>query len=216
MAPHSSSLVWKIPWTEEPGGLQSMGSRRVRHDWATSLSLSCIGEGNGNPLQCSCLENPRDGGAWWAAIYGVAQCRTQLTRLSSSSSSKRSLVHGLCGFHSTHSQCLSDSHSGSHPGHSPQTWPPICAAWGTYGQAGSWVSGSLSNDSWAGSGDLAWRALPAEIYLFDWTQALAGGPRLGTGPVLPGRVTSPHRYPHPLSQGLGLGGWKSSLGTLNK
>ena len=50
------------------------------------FSLSCIGEGNGNPLQCSCLENPRDGGAWWAAIYGVAQSRTRLTRLSSSSS----------------------------------------------------------------------------------------------------------------------------------
>ena len=62
MAPHSSTPAWKIPWTEEPGGLQSMGSLRVGHDWATSLSfftfhfsLSCIGEGNGNPLQCSCL-----------------------------------------------------------------------------------------------------------------------------------------------------------------
>ena len=40
------------------------------------FSLSCIGEGNGNPLQCSCLENPRDGGTWWAAVYGVAQSRT--------------------------------------------------------------------------------------------------------------------------------------------
>ena len=64
MAPHSSALAWKIPWTEDPGGLQSMGSWTVGHDWATSLSLLCIGEGNGNPLQCSCLENPRDGGAW--------------------------------------------------------------------------------------------------------------------------------------------------------
>ena len=51
------------------------------------FSLSCIGEGNGSPLQCSCLENPRDGGAWWAAFYGVAQSRTRLKRLSSSSSS---------------------------------------------------------------------------------------------------------------------------------
>ena len=84
MAPHSSTLAWKIPWAEEPRGLQSMGSLRVRHDWATSLSH--IGEGNGNPLQCSCLENPRDGGAWWAAVYGVAQSRTRLTRPSSSSS----------------------------------------------------------------------------------------------------------------------------------
>ena len=50
------------------------------------FSLSCIGEGNVNPLQCSCLENPRDGGAWWAAIYGVEQSRTRLKRLSSSSS----------------------------------------------------------------------------------------------------------------------------------
>ena len=50
------------------------------------FSLSCIGEGNGNPLQCSCLENPRDGGTWRAAVYGVAQSRTWLTRLSSSSS----------------------------------------------------------------------------------------------------------------------------------
>ena len=51
------------------------------------FSLSCIGEGNGNPLQCSCLENPRDGGPWWAAVYGVAQSQTQLKQLSSSSSS---------------------------------------------------------------------------------------------------------------------------------
>ena len=50
------------------------------------FSLSCIGEGNGNPLQCSCLENPRDWGAWWAAVYGVAQSRTRLKRLSSSCS----------------------------------------------------------------------------------------------------------------------------------
>ena len=51
------------------------------------FSLSCIGKGNGNLLQCSCLENPRDGGAWWAAVYGVTQSRTRLKRLSSSSSS---------------------------------------------------------------------------------------------------------------------------------
>ena len=53
------------------------------------FSLSCIGEGNGNPLQCSSLENLRDGGAWWAAVYGVAQSQTQLKRLSSRSSSSR-------------------------------------------------------------------------------------------------------------------------------
>ena len=94
MAPHSSTLAWKIPWTEEPGGLQSMGSLRVMisHKSLTTerlhfhFSLSCIGEGNGNPLQCSCLENPRDRGAWWAAVSGVAQSQTRLKRLSSSSS----------------------------------------------------------------------------------------------------------------------------------
>ena len=74
MAFHSSTLAWKIPWTEEAGRLQSMGLLRVRHDRATSLSR--IGEGNGNLLQCSCLEIPRDGGARWAAVYGVAQSRT--------------------------------------------------------------------------------------------------------------------------------------------
>ena len=83
MAPHSSTLAWKIPWMEEPGRVQSMGLQRVGHDWATSLSR--IGEGNGNPLQCSCLENPRDGGAWWVAVYGVAQSQTRLKWLSSSS-----------------------------------------------------------------------------------------------------------------------------------
>ena len=62
------------------------------------FSLSCLGEGNGNPLQCSCLENPRDGGAWWAADYGVAQSRTRLKRLSSrsfivSGLTFRSLIH---------------------------------------------------------------------------------------------------------------------------
>ena len=78
---------------EEPGGLQSMGSLRVGHGWATSLSLfnfhfplSCIGEGNGIPLHCSCLENPRDAGAWWAPVYGIAQSRTQLKWLSCRSS----------------------------------------------------------------------------------------------------------------------------------
>ena len=84
LATYSSTLAWKLAWMEEPGRLQSMGSLRVGYDWTTSLSLSCIGEGNGNPLQCSCLENPRDWGAWWAAVYGDAQSRTWLKWLSSS------------------------------------------------------------------------------------------------------------------------------------
>ena len=78
MAPHCSTLAWKIPWTEEPGRLQSMGS--LESDMTERLhfhfSLSCIGEGNGNPLQCSCLESPRDGGAWWAAVYGGTESDT--------------------------------------------------------------------------------------------------------------------------------------------
>ena len=82
MAPHSSTLAWKIPWAEEPGRLPSMGSTQQLH---FEFSLSCIGEGNGTPLQCSCLENPRDRGAWWAAVYGVTQSQIQLKRLSSSS-----------------------------------------------------------------------------------------------------------------------------------
>ena len=78
MAPHSSTLSWRIPWTEEPGKLQSMRLLRVGQTERLHFhfSLSCIGEGNGNPVQYSCLENPRDGGAWWAAIYRVAQSQT--------------------------------------------------------------------------------------------------------------------------------------------
>ena len=91
MATHSNILAWKIPWTEEPGGLQFMGSQRVGHDWVTSLSDSLLawdlgsipgsgrspGEGNGNPLQYSCLENPMDGGAWRATVHGVTKSRTR-------------------------------------------------------------------------------------------------------------------------------------------
>ena len=61
------------------------------------FSLSCTGEGNGNPLQCSCLENPRDRGAWWAAVYGVAQSQTGLKQLSSSSSSSGLSCPVACG-----------------------------------------------------------------------------------------------------------------------
>ena len=91
MAPHSSTLAWKIPWTEDlvgcsPWGYEELDTTERLH---FHFSLSCIGEGNGNPLQCSCLENPRDGGAWWAAVHGIAQSRTQLKRLSSSSSSSK-------------------------------------------------------------------------------------------------------------------------------
>ena len=68
MATQSSTLAWQIPWTEEPDRLQSMGLLRVRHRATSlSLSLSCIGKGNGNPLQYFCLENPRDRGAYLTA-----------------------------------------------------------------------------------------------------------------------------------------------------
>ena len=91
IATHSSVLAWRIPGTGEPGGLPSTGSHRVRHDWSDAAAAAAVftgGEGNGNPLQCSCIENPRDGGAWWAAVYGVTQSRTRLKWLSSSSNSK--------------------------------------------------------------------------------------------------------------------------------
>ena len=87
MAPHSSTLAWKIPGTEEPGGYSPWGHKEsdTTERLHFHFSLSCTGEGNGNPLQCSCLEKPRDRGAWWAAIYGVTQSRTRLKWLSSSS-----------------------------------------------------------------------------------------------------------------------------------
>ena len=92
MAPHSSTLAWKIPCTEEPGRLQSMGSLKVGHDWATSLLLFTFMQWRRKwqlTAQCSCLENPRDGGTWWAAIYGVAQSQIWLKRLSSSRGSAK-------------------------------------------------------------------------------------------------------------------------------
>ena len=93
---------WRRKWQPTPvffpGESQGRGSLVGCHLWGRTesdttewlhfhFSLSCIGEGNGNPLQCTCLENPRDGGAWWAAVYGVAQSQTRLKWLSSSSSS---------------------------------------------------------------------------------------------------------------------------------
>ena len=113
------SGIWKRKFSVLPGSLQRrrwhpapallpgkshgwrslVGSPWGRYESDTTerlhfhFSLSCIGEGNGNPLQCSCLENPRDRGAWWAAIYGVAQSQTQLKRLSSSICSLNNLFY---------------------------------------------------------------------------------------------------------------------------
>ena len=115
MAPHSSTLAGKShgwrnlvgcsPW----GCYESDTTERLHFHF----SLSHIGEGNGNPLQCSCLENPRDGGAWWAAIYGVAQSRTRLKRLSSSSSVLFGLPSSSAGEEST---CSNAGYSVSVPG----------------------------------------------------------------------------------------------------
>ena len=80
------SLVGCNPW----GRKKSDMTKQLHFHF----SLSCVGEGNGNPLQYSCLENPRDRGAWWAAVYGVAQSRTRLKRFSSSSSSDSPLKYG--------------------------------------------------------------------------------------------------------------------------
>ena len=77
------SLAGCYPWARQ----ESATAERLHFPF----SLSCIGEGNGNPHQCSCLENPRDGEAWWAAVYGVAQSQIRLKRCSSSSSSIISL-----------------------------------------------------------------------------------------------------------------------------
>ena len=76
-SPGRRSLVRCSPWGRE----ESDTTERLHFHF----SLSCTGEGTGSPLQCSCLENPGDGGAWWAAVYGVAQSRTRLKLLSSSS-----------------------------------------------------------------------------------------------------------------------------------
>ena len=108
MTTHSSTLALRIPWTEEPGRLQFMGLLGVRQDWATSLSLFTFMHWRRKwqpipvfffffffPFQYSCLENPRDKGAWWAAVYGVAQSRTWLKQLSSSSSQGRNKEGGI-------------------------------------------------------------------------------------------------------------------------
>ena len=101
LSPWVSQIPWRKEWLPTPVFLpgKSYGWRSLvgcspwgREELSMTqwlhfhFSPSCIGEGNGNPLQCSCLENPRDSRAWWAAVYGVAQSRTQLKRLSSSSS----------------------------------------------------------------------------------------------------------------------------------
>ena len=85
------SLVGWRPWGRE----QSHTTERLHFHF----SLSCIGEGNGNPLQCSCLENPRDRGAWWATVYGVTQSRTRLKRLGGGSKETSKNLKAFCDYH---------------------------------------------------------------------------------------------------------------------
>ena len=88
MAPRSSTLAWKIPWTEEPGRLQSMGSLRVGYDWATSLSLFTFmhWRRKGQPTPVFLPWESQGWGAWWAAVYGVTQSRTWLSDLAAAKS----------------------------------------------------------------------------------------------------------------------------------
>ena len=95
MAPHSSPLAWKIPWTEEPAGLQSMGSLAVGHDWATSLSLFTFmhWRRKWQPTPVFLPGESQGQGAWWPAVYGVPQSQTRLKWLSSSSSAWLKRIH---------------------------------------------------------------------------------------------------------------------------
>ena len=128
---------WKRQWHSTPVLLlgKSHGQRSLvdyspwgREELDTTeqlpfhFSLSCIGEGNGNPLQCSCLENPRDREAWWASVYGVAQSRTRLKQLSSSSSSSSS-IEAFRYYYSQHSHT-----SVYQPNPSPAC--PCASVWG--------------------------------------------------------------------------------------
>ena len=82
MATHSSTLAWKIPWTEEPGGLQSMGSLRVGHDFTFTFHFHALEKEMATHFSILAWRIPGTG-AWWAAVYGVAQSRTRLKQLSS-------------------------------------------------------------------------------------------------------------------------------------
>ena len=95
MATPSSTLAWKIPWKEEPGRLQSIGLQESDTTERLHLhfTLACTGEGNGNPLQCSFLENPRDGGAWWLPSVGSHKVRHDWSNLAAAARLK---VWSMC------------------------------------------------------------------------------------------------------------------------
>ena len=127
---HSTTLAWKIPWTEESVGCSPWGRKELDTTELLQFhfSLSCTGEGNGNPLQCFCVENPRDGGAQWAAIYEVAQNWTRLKRPSSStlflyiSPGFMRRIHPLT--------CLSESIMTSFSEHSSTFFQKFYRSWG--------------------------------------------------------------------------------------
>ena len=157
MAPHSGTFAWKIPWMEEPGRLQSTGSLRVgTTEWLHfPFSLSCIGEGNGNPLQCSCLENPRDEEAWWAAVYGVAQSRRRLKWHSSSNILTRSKPYSM--FSQSHIFCLSSlCHVAQLVKNPPATWE-------------SWVRSLGWEDPWRQDSCLQYSCLENSMDRGAWT-----------------------------------------------
>ena len=135
-----------------PWGCEESGMTKRLH---FHFSLSCIGEGNGNPLQCSCLENPRDRGAWWAAAYGVAQSQTRLKRLSSSSSSSSSIA------------CLSVSflQQLASPRLVVQRLKRLPAMWETWVLSLGWED-PLEKETATLSSILAWR--------IPWTEVLGG------------------------------------------
>ena len=120
---------WRTLVGCSPRGRQELDMTERLH---FHFSHSPIGEGNGNPLQCSCLENPRDGEPWWAAIYGVAQSRTRLKRLSSSSSSSNRWSSWSSSYYSwwpvrekareTHARCLGWLGHGRWPGEDREHW----------------------------------------------------------------------------------------------
>ena len=126
MARHSSTLAWKIPWMEEPGGLQSMGSLRVGHDRATSLSLYTFmhWRRTWQPTPVLLPGESQGRGAWWAAVSGVAQSRTWLKRLSSSSSLVYDRLPRWCSAKESACKCRRPRNSGSIPGleRSPGEW----------------------------------------------------------------------------------------------
>ena len=172
MAPHSSTLAWKIPWTEEPGGLQSMGSLGVRHDLATSLSLFIFmhWRRKWQPTPVFLPGESQGRGAWWAAVYGVIQSRTWLKWLSNSSSSIANQLPSLGQFSPCGSVCISSPSfllslptlSTAMPSASrsripwPCSWPSLCL-WSTHYQTISPMTVSL------GGGGLVTKSCPTLV-----------------------------------------------------